>query len=123
MFLVDGGGEQDFNISRNPLFAQCFLDVLGIFVGLPGPARIPDLARSGAPVFFPRSGRPEPGLARAARRHPFLSPPRAGPGMPVGLPLILTKCSIFYWFYKVFCILCLRVESSFDQNTLFSPVF
>ena len=31
----------------------------------------------------------------------FFSPPRAGPGMPVGLPLFLTKYLIFYWFYKV----------------------
>ena len=51
-----------------------FLDVLWFCAGLPGPARIPDLARSGAPVFFPRSGRPEPGLARAESRHPFFSP-------------------------------------------------
>ena len=30
-----------------------FLGVLRFLAGLLGPARIPDLARSGAPVFFP----------------------------------------------------------------------
>ena len=77
----------------------------------------------GNPFCFPRSGRPEPGLAMAARRHPFFSPPRAGRGMPVGLPLFLTKYPIFHWVYKVFCDSRLQVEFIFDQNTLFSPVF
>ena len=50
----------------------------------------------------------------------FFSPPRAGPGMPVGLPIILTQPSISHWFHKVFCILGLQVESTFEQNTSFS---
>ena len=53
----------------------------------------------------------------------FFSPPRAGPGMPVGLPLFLTKYPIFYWFYKVFCDFRPQVEFTFEQNTLFSSVF
>ena len=55
VFKVSGDfcGEQDFNISQNALFSLGFLDILWFFAGLPGPARIPDLARSGAPVFFP----------------------------------------------------------------------
>ena len=73
---------------------------------------------------FPRSGRPQPGLAMAARRDPsFFSPPRAGQGMPVGLPLFWAKYPIFYWFYKVFCDFRLQVESAFEQNTPFSIGF
>ena len=73
--------------------------------------------------FFPRSGRPQPGLAMAARRDPFFSPPRAGQGMPVGLPLFWTKYPISHWFYKVFCDFRLQVESAFEQNTSFSIGF
>ena len=53
----------------------------------------------------------------------FFSPPRAGQGMPVGLPLFLTKYPIFHWFYKAFCDFRLQVGFTFEQNTLFSLVF
>ena len=77
----------------------------------------------GNPFFFPA----EAGLSQAWPWPPggthFFSPPRAGQGMPVGLPLFLTKYTILHWFYKVFCDFRLQVEFIFDQNTLFSPVF
>ncbi len=78
---------------------------------------------SGNPLFFPAQA----GLGQAWPGPPggthFFSPPRAGPGMPVGLPLFLTKYPIFYWFYKVFCDFRPQVEFTFEQNTLFSSVF
>ena len=77
----------------------------------------------GNPFFFPA----EAGLSQALPWPPggthFFSPPRAGPGMPVGLPLILTKYLISHWFYMVFCDFRPQVESTFEQNTSFYPVF
>ena len=74
-------------------------------------------------VFSPlRPAWARPGQGRQAAPI-FFSPPRAGPGMPVGLPLFLTKYPIFYWFYKVFCDFRPQVEFTFEQNTLFSSVF
>ena len=57
-------GGYHLDISQNPPFSRRFLGVHRFYASLPGPARIPDLDRSAAPV-FPRSGPPEPGLARA----------------------------------------------------------
>ena len=68
----------------------------------PASAR-PGHGRQAGPVFFP--------------------PPRAGQGMPVGLPLFWTKYPISHWFYKVFCDFRLQVESAFEQNTSFSIGF
>ena len=77
----------------------------------------------GNPFFSPlRPASARPGHGRQAGPI-FFSPPRAGQGMPVGLPLFWTKYPISHWFYKVFCDFRLQVESAFEQNTLFSIGF
>ena len=74
----------------------------------------------GNPFFSPlRPASARPGHGRQAGPI-FFSPPRAGQGMPVGLPLFWTKYPISHWFYKVFCDFRLQVESAFEQNTPFS---
>ena len=77
----------------------------------------------GNPFFSPlRPASARPGHGRQAGPI-FFSPPRAGQGMPVGLPLFWTKYPISHWFYKVFCDFRLQVESAFEQNTPFSIGF
>ena len=56
----------------NSLSSNSFLGILRFLQGLRGPARIPDLARFGAPISFPRWGRPSPWLRSGTRFFPPL---------------------------------------------------